>query len=118
MIVIERRFNENEFERIAVYQDGELTGDDDFVESFGYLFEGEVDESTILQRFSGPNLRASVHDERDGNDPESETADQERVERPDEDAGAAEIARWMEEDFGAALAEGMKQADPDAEQNE
>jgi hypothetical protein len=32
------------------------------------------------------------------------------VDRPDEDASAAEIARWMEEDFGEALAEGMKQA--------
>ena len=32
------------------------------------------------------------------------------VDRPDEDASRAEIARWMEEDFGGALAEGMKQA--------
>ncbi len=32
------------------------------------------------------------------------------VDRPDEDASAAEIARWMEEDFGEALAEGIEQA--------
>jgi len=30
-------------------------------------------------------------------------------ERPDEDASAVEIARWMEEDFGEALAEGIEQ---------
>ena len=115
MIIIERRFNKNEFERIAVYRDGELTGDDDFVESFGYLFAGEVCESTILEQFSGPNLIASVQGESDGDNPEEEVTDQERVERPDEDAGAAEIARWMEEDFGEALADGMKQEDSDTE---
>lgn len=32
------------------------------------------------------------------------------VDRPDEDASAAEIARWMEEDFGEALAEGVEEA--------
>lgn len=32
------------------------------------------------------------------------------VERPDEDANPAEIARWMEEDFGKALAEDVEQA--------
>ena len=31
------------------------------------------------------------------------------TDRPDEDATNAEIARWMEEDFGEALADGMKQ---------
>jgi hypothetical protein len=40
------------------------------------------------------------------------------VERPDEDASAAEIVRWMEEDFGEALAEGMKQATEGDEQDE
>lgn len=30
------------------------------------------------------------------------------VDRPDEGASTAEIARWMEEDFGEALAEGAK----------
>lgn len=30
------------------------------------------------------------------------------VERPDEDASSAEIARWMTEDFGESLAEGME----------
>jgi len=32
------------------------------------------------------------------------------AERPDEDASAAEIAAWMEEDFGEALAAGMREA--------
>lgn len=42
------------------------------------------------------------------------------ADRPDEDATSAEIARWMEEDFGEALAEGMEQAtegDDDDEQD-
>ena len=30
--------------------------------------------------------------------------------RPGEDASAAEIAAWMEEDFGEAVAEGIEQA--------
>lgn len=30
--------------------------------------------------------------------------------RPDDDATAAEIAAWMEQDFGEAVAEGIKQA--------
>ncbi|WP_338739419.1 hypothetical protein [Haloplanus salilacus] len=40
------------------------------------------------------------------------------TDRPDEDASAAEIARWMEEDFGEALAEGMKQGLEDDEDDE
>lgn len=60
MIVIQRRHNTNDWEQIAVYKNGELTGDDDFTEAFRYLFEGEVDESIILRRFDGPNLVASV----------------------------------------------------------
>lgn len=32
------------------------------------------------------------------------------VARPDDDASAAEIAEWMEEDFGEALAEGTEEA--------
>ncbi|GAA0524813.1 hypothetical protein SAMN04488066_10616 [Halorubrum aquaticum] len=44
----------------------------------------------------------------------------ERPERPGSDADAAEIARWMEEDFGWALAEGAASVDdedePDDEQ--
>mgnify|MGYP007116791507 FL=1 len=39
-------------------------------------------------------------------------------ERPDEDASAAEIARWMEEDFGEALAEGIEQATEEDEGDE
>jgi hypothetical protein len=43
--------------------------------------------------------------------------DPERPERPGPDADAAEIARWMEEDFGRSVAEGMANAgdrdDPD-----
>jgi len=38
--------------------------------------------------------------------------------RPDEDASAAEIARWMEEDFGEALAEGIEQVVEDDEGDE
>ena len=34
--------------------------------------------------------------------------DSERPERPGPDADAAEIARWMEKDFGWALAEGVR----------
>ncbi|SDG11776.1 hypothetical protein [Halorientalis regularis] len=36
--------------------------------------------------------------------------DPERPERPGPDADAAEIAEWMEEDFGRAVAEGMADA--------
>jgi hypothetical protein len=39
-------------------------------------------------------------------------------ERPGEDASAAEIARWMEEDFGEALAEGIEQATEEDEGDE
>jgi hypothetical protein len=108
MIVIQRRYNGTDYEQIAVYQDGELTGDDDFIESFGDLFEGEIDESAILQQFSGPNLVASVPPE-DTTDSESPT-EHNRGERPDDNASAAEIAEWMEEDFGEALADGMDEA--------
>jgi hypothetical protein len=45
--------------------------------------------------------------------------DSERPERPGPDADAAEIARWMEEDFGWALAEGMRIAlEEDEEEDE
>lgn len=40
------------------------------------------------------------------------------ADRPDEDASAAEIARWMAEDFGEALAEGMKQGVGDDKDDE
>jgi hypothetical protein len=40
------------------------------------------------------------------------------ADRPDEDASAAEIARWMEEDFGEALAEGIANAATDEQNNE
>ena len=40
------------------------------------------------------------------------------VDRPDEDASAAEIARWMEEDFSEALAEGIEQANEEDENDE
>ena len=40
------------------------------------------------------------------------------VDRPDEDADSAEIARWMEEDFGEALAEGIEQAGEDDDSDE
>jgi hypothetical protein len=66
MIVIQRRYNGVEFEQMATYEDGELEGDDDFVEAFGYLFEDDVDESLILERFSGPNLVASIPEGEEG----------------------------------------------------
>jgi hypothetical protein len=40
------------------------------------------------------------------------------LDRPDEDASAAEIARWMEEDFDEALAEGIEQATEEDENDE
>jgi hypothetical protein len=40
------------------------------------------------------------------------------IDRPDEDASGAEIARWMEEDFGEALAEGTKQPAEEDEDGE
>ncbi|WP_280535410.1 hypothetical protein [Halopenitus sp. POP-27] len=40
------------------------------------------------------------------------------ADRPDEDASPAEIARWMEEDFGEAVAEGMEQAVEDDDSDE
>ena len=39
--------------------------------------------------------------------------DSERPDRPGPDADAAEIAEWMEEDFGRAVAEGMANAGDD-----
>jgi hypothetical protein len=33
-----------------------------------------------------------------------------RLERPDEDVDVDEIARWMEENFGEALTDGIKEA--------
>jgi hypothetical protein len=45
--------------------------------------------------------------------------DSERPERPGPDADAAEIARWMEEDFGWALTEGVRIAlEEDEEEDE
>jgi len=38
--------------------------------------------------------------------------------RPGEDASAAEIAAWMEEDFGEALAEGIEQAVDETDEEE
>ena len=68
MIVIQRRYNGTEFEQMATYEDGDLEGDEDFVEAFGYMFpEDGVDESTILERFSGPNLVASIPEGDEGN---------------------------------------------------
>ena len=40
------------------------------------------------------------------------------VDRPGEDASPAEIAEWMHEDFGEALAEGMEQAVEDDDSDE
>lgn len=64
MIVIQRRYNTNDWEQIAVYKNGELTGDDDFVEAYQdhRLFTGDIDGDKILRPFSGPNLVASIDD--------------------------------------------------------
>jgi len=40
------------------------------------------------------------------------------VDPPGPDATSAEIAEWMEEDFGEALPEGMEQATEDNEEDE
>jgi hypothetical protein len=40
------------------------------------------------------------------------------VERPGEDATSAEIAKWMEESFGEAVAEGIEQAVETDEEND
>ena len=63
MIVIQRRYNFNDWEKIAVYKDGELTGDEDFVEAFEYLFKEPIDEDEILNSIDGPNLVASIPEE-------------------------------------------------------
>jgi len=44
--------------------------------------------------------------------------DPDRPERPGPDADAAEIARWMEEDFGRAVAEGIENAADDEPDDE
>lgn len=40
------------------------------------------------------------------------------AEPPDKEASSEEIARWMERDFGEALAEGVKQATKEDEGDE
>lgn len=40
------------------------------------------------------------------------------VDRPDDDASAAEIARWMEEDFWESVAEGVEEAAEDNDSEE
>ena len=73
MIIIQRRYNGVEFEQMATYEDGELEGDEDFIEAFGYLFpEDGVDESVILERFSGPNLVASIPEGQEGEEGETQ----------------------------------------------
>jgi hypothetical protein len=39
------------------------------------------------------------------------------AERPGDDADAAEIAKWMEEDFGQAVADGMRDATEEDEKD-
>ena len=65
-IIIERRYNFDDYEQIATYdtETGDLDGDEDFIEAFDYLFEDEVfDADAILERFSGPNLIANIPDD-------------------------------------------------------
>lgn len=40
------------------------------------------------------------------------------VDRPDDEASSAEIARWMEENFGEALADGIEGAVEDDDADE
>ena len=40
------------------------------------------------------------------------------ISRPDESASSAEIARWMEEDFWDAFADGIEEAVEDDDTNE
>jgi len=56
MLEIRRRYNTNDWETIAYYEDGEFRGDSDFVEAFKSL-EG-APEDTILEEFDGPNTLA------------------------------------------------------------
>ncbi|WP_158855014.1 hypothetical protein [Halorhabdus sp. CUG00001] len=44
--------------------------------------------------------------------------DPERPERPGPDADAAEIAEWMEEDFGWAVADGMANDETEDEEGD
>lgn len=40
------------------------------------------------------------------------------VDRPDNDASSAEIARWMEEDFWESVTEGIEESDGDVSADE
>ena len=44
--------------------------------------------------------------------------DSDRPERPPPDADAAEIARWMEEDFYESVTEGVKQTNKEVSDDE
>ena len=44
--------------------------------------------------------------------------DSERPDRPGPDADAAEIAEWMEEDFGWALVDGIENEDVEDEEDD
>lgn len=56
MLEIKRRYDGNNWETIAHYEDGEFRGDTDCVESFDWL-EGH-DEEQILEEIDGPDLLA------------------------------------------------------------
>jgi len=55
-VKIKRRYNFDEWELIATYEDGTFSGDEDFLKSFNWL-EG-ASEAEILDEFNGPNLLA------------------------------------------------------------
>lgn len=56
MLLIQRRYNGNDWEHIATYEDGEFEGDQDFVDGFSWM-EG-ADEEIIMEELDGPDLLA------------------------------------------------------------
>lgn len=88
-IIFERRYNFDDYEQIATYdiEEGELDGDEDFIEFFGHLFEEErFDRDTILERFDGPNLLAFIPENGNGGErgePEGNEVEASASESPD-----------------------------------
>lgn len=56
MLEIRRRYDGNNWETIAYYEDGQFRGDQDFVQAFAYLEGAPVED--ILQQFDAPNTLA------------------------------------------------------------
>ena len=98
MIIVQRRYNGTDFEQMATFENGELDGDEDFIDAFGYLFEGEIDEDVILERFSGPNLIASIPEgdetEEEGDSGDGEGEEGEQVERSSDGPDVVHIEKY------------------------